>query len=100
MTDEPFVRVYDRVVRRYWANPTVPLSEGEFADIVNTEGLTYPHLQGRPMPTAAVEPCPVNASFNQLGDLEVDAEGLGAHRFTDDTSDGILRCVKCGRRKV
>lgn len=45
--NEPFVRVYDRIVRRFWACPT-PLTEDELRVMVEAEGLHYPG--NRPIP--------------------------------------------------
>lgn len=46
MTDDAFSRVYDSVVRRFWAT-NEPISEREFRLMVEAEGLTYPAIKGR-----------------------------------------------------
>jgi hypothetical protein len=45
--NEPFVRIYDRVVRRFWASAGV-ITEDEFRVMVEAEGLNYPG--NRPIP--------------------------------------------------
>ena len=50
LSEGRFVGVYDRVVRRFWADPNRPLTLDEFRRIVFSEGLTYPELAGTGVP--------------------------------------------------
>lgn len=44
--EDVFTRIYDRAVRRFWATAE-PITEAEFKQMVEDEGLKYPAAQGR-----------------------------------------------------